>query len=396
MTTEHGAQLGRRLADNPIAIVGLASLFPRSPDLASYWRAIVSAADCITDVPPTHWRTEDFYDPDPQAPDKTYCKRGGFIPDTPFNPVEFGMPPNILEVTDVLQLLSLVVTRELERDLDGPFDRSRTGVVLGITGANQLTQPLQARLQSPVLKQVVRSCGLSEADAELIDEKFRKAYIPWEENSFPGMLGNVVAGRIANRFDLGGMNCTVDAACASSLAASKMAISELIEGRADMMITGGCDAENTILMFMCFSKTPAFSKSGVIRPFDADADGTLIGEGIGLLALKRLADAERDGDRVYAVIRGIGSSSDGRFKSIYAPRPEGQMVGLRRAYEDADCSPASIELFEAHATGTDVGDGSELSSLSTVVSEALRAEGVDERNYAAVGSVKSQIGHTKA
>jgi acyl transferase domain-containing protein len=382
--------IDRRLARRPIAIVGLASLFPKSPDLGAYWRNIVAAADCIDDVPPNHWRVEDFYDPDPEAPDKTYCKRGGFIPETAFDPVEFGLPPNVLEVTDVLQLLGLVVARDLERDLTGEFDRSRTGVVLGVTGANQLTQPLSARLQTPVLKQVVRSCGLSEQDADAIAGTFTKAYIPWEENSFPGMLGNVVAGRIANRFDLGGTNCTVDAACASSLAAPKMAISELVEGRADMMITGGCDAENTILMFMCFSKTPAFSSSGVIRPFDADADGTLIGEGIGLLALKRLEDAERDGDRVYAVIRGVGSASDGRYKSIYAPRPEGQMTALRRAYSDADCSPASVELFEAHATGTDVGDASELSSMSTVVSEAT-----EDRGYAAVGSVKSQIGHTK-
>src|SRR2546428_12730824 len=122
------------------------------------------------------------------------------------------------------------------------------------------------------------------------------------------MLGNVVAGRVANRFNLGASNCTVDAACASSLAAIKMAISELLEGRADLMLTGGCDAENTILMFMCFSKTPAFSKSGNVRPFDEAADGTLIGEGVGMLALKRLADAERDNDRIYAVIRGVRSA----------------------------------------------------------------------------------------
>jgi 3-oxoacyl-(acyl-carrier-protein) synthase/malonyl CoA-acyl carrier protein transacylase/acyl carrier protein len=246
-------------------------------------------------------------------------------------------------------------------------------------------------LQTPILKQVVKSCGLSDEDAEEIADRFKKAYIPWEENSFPGMLGNVVSGRIANRLDLGGTNCTVDAACASSLAAVRLAISELIEGRADLMLTGGCDAENTILMYMCFSKTPAFSKSGVIRPFDENSDGTLIGEGIGMLALKRLADAERDGDRIYAVIRGIGTSSDGRFKSIYAPRAEGQMVALKRAYADADVNPESIELFEAHGTGTAVGDYTELTALTAVLGEYT-----DAKQFAAIGSVKSQIGHTKA
>ncbi|WP_105968938.1 type I polyketide synthase [Streptomyces geranii] len=394
MNASHPSELDRRLARDPIAIVGLSALYPKSRDLRAFWDNVVSAADCIEDVPETHWNVAEHYDSDPTAPDRTYSKRGGFIPAVPFNPLEFGLPPNTLEVTDVLQLLSLVVARDLLRDAGSDqqwYDASRTGVVLGVTGANQLTQPLSARLQTPVLKEVVRSCGLSDRDADEIAEKFKLAFAPWEENSFPGMLGNVVAGRIANRLDLGGTNMTIDAACASSLGAVKAAVSELLERRSDMMLVGGCDAENTIFMYLCFSKTPAFSKAGHIRPFDENADGTLIGEGIGMLALRRLSDAERDGNRVYAVIRGIGSSSDGRFKSIYAPRKEGQMAALRRAYEDADCSPASVELFEAHGTGTAVGEATELSALSAVVSQHT-----EERQFAAVGSVKSQIGHTKA
>ncbi|WP_048584274.1 type I polyketide synthase, partial [Streptomyces viridochromogenes] len=394
MNASHPTDLDRRLARDPIAIVGLSALYPKSRDLREFWANVVSATDCIEDVPATHWDVSEHYDSDPAAPDRTYSKRGGFIPTVPFNPLEFGLPPNTLEVTDVLQLLSLVVARDLLNDAGAGqewYDPSRTGVVLGVTGANQLTQPLSARLQTPVLKEVVRSCGLTDRDAEEISEKFKLAFAPWEENSFPGMLGNVVAGRIANRLDLGGTNMTIDAACASSLGAVKAAVSELLERRSDMMLVGGCDAENTIFMYLCFSKTPAFSKSGRIRPFDENADGTLIGEGIGMLALRRLADAERDGNRIYAVLRGIGSSSDGRFKSIYAPRKEGQMTALRRAYEDADVSPGTVELFEAHGTGTAVGEATELSALSAVVSEFT-----EERQFAAVGSVKSQIGHTKA
>ncbi|MEV0296209.1 SDR family NAD(P)-dependent oxidoreductase [Nocardia sp. NPDC050710] len=386
---------GARLGDTPIAIVGLGALFPRSADLTEYWSNIVAAADCIEDVPETHWKIEDYYDPDPSAPDKTYARRGGFLPTVDFNPMEFGLPPNILEVTDVLQLLSLVVAKQTLADAGAPdsswYDPSRTGVILGITGANSLTQPLATRLQTPVLKEVVRSCGLSDQDAEEIAAKFVKAFAPWEENSFPGMLGNVVSGRIANRFDLGGTNCTIDAACASSLAAVHMAAAELVSGRADLMISGGCDAENTILMYLCFSKTPALSKSGVIRPFDENSDGTMIGEGMGMLALKRLADAERDGDRIYAVLRGIGTSSDGRFKSIYAPRKEGQQLALRRAYADAGFGPEQIGLLECHGTGTAVGDYTELSALREVFAEVSA-----EKQFCAVGSVKSQIGHTKA
>ncbi|MEY9856911.1 acyl transferase domain-containing protein [Catenulispora sp. GAS73] len=384
-----------KLSDTPIAIVGLGALFPRSADLSEFWTNVVEAADCIEDVPESHWKIEDYYDPDPTVPDKTYVKRGGFIPTVDFNPLEFGLPPNQLEVTDVLQLLSLVVAKQTLADagaLDSKwYDSSRTGVILGITGANSLTQPLATRLQTPVLKEVVRSCGLSDRDADEIAAKFVKAFAPWEENSFPGMLGNVVAGRIANRFDLGGTNCTVDAACASSLAAVHMAVAELVSGRADLMISGGCDAENTILMYLCFSKTPALSKSGVIRPFDEKSDGTMIGEGMGMLALKRLEDAERDGDRIYSVLRGIGSSSDGRFKSIYAPRKEGQVVALQRAYNDAGFGPEQVGLVECHGTGTAVGDVTELSALREVFAAAS-----EEKQFVAVGSVKSQIGHTKA
>ncbi|BCJ73669.1 hypothetical protein CS0771_32130 [Catellatospora sp. IY07-71] len=382
------------LGESPIAIVGMGALFPKAGDVREYWGNIVDGVDCITDVPATHWRLDDYYDPDPTVPDKTYSRRGGFIPATAFHPLEYGIPPATLEVTGVLQLLSLVVAEQTLRDancFDGGWYRpDRTGVVLGVTGPTSIVQPLVSRLQTPVLKEVVRSCGLTDRDADEIAAKFTKAFAPWQENSFPGMLGNVVAGRVANRFDLGGINCTVDAACASSLAALRMAVDELVSGRADLMLTGGVDAENTILMYLCFSKTPAFSRTDRIRPFDEDSDGTMIGEGLGMLALKRLADAERDGDRIYAVIRGLGSSSDGRFKSIYAPRREGQVTALRRAYADAGLTPADIGLIECHGTGTPVGDLTELSALRDVYTEAGAAAGT-----VAVGSVKSQIGHTK-
>ncbi|WP_050803795.1 type I polyketide synthase [Candidatus Frankia datiscae] len=372
----------------------MAGLFPNAYNYREYWQNIVDATDCTQDVPASRWNLDDYYDPDPTVPDMTYSRRGGFIPDVDFDPLEFGIPPNQLEVTSVMQTLSLIVARDLLRDAGATesdwYDATRTGVVLGVTGPVPLMHPLAARLSTPVLKEVVRSCGLSASDAEAIAAKYVQAFAPWEENSFPGLLANVVSGRVANRLGLGGMNCTVDAACAASLSALRMAVAELVDGRAEMMIAGGADTENSIFGYMCFSKTQALSKSGQIRPFDDAADGTLIGEGIGMIALKRLADAERDGNRVYAVIRGIGSSSDGRSKSIYAPRAEGQRLALARAYADADCSPASVELFEAHATGTAVGDRTELSALTEALSEAS-----GERHFAAVGSVKSQIGHTK-
>ncbi|QPK03761.1 type I polyketide synthase [Vibrio kanaloae] len=386
-------RLNKRLKDMPIAIVGMASMFANSRYLNKFWDLISEKIDAITEVPDTHWRPEDYYDSDRTTPDKSYCKRGGFIPEVDFNPLEFGLPPNILELTDTSQLLSLIVAKEVLEDAKLPegYDRDKIGITLGVGGGQKIAQSLNARLQYPVLKKVFKSSGINDEDSEMLIKKFQDQYIHWEENSFPGSLGNVISGRIANRFDLGGINCVVDAACAGSLAAMRMALSELVEGRSEMMITGGVCTDNSPTMYMSFSKTPAFTTNETIQPFDIDSKGMMIGEGIGMVALKRLEDAERDGDRIYSVIKGVGSSSDGKFKSIYAPRPEGQAKALKRAYDDAGFAPHTLGLLEAHGTGTAAGDVAEFGGLNSVFSENN-----EEKQHIALGSVKSQIGHTKS
>ncbi|MFG3140231.1 SDR family NAD(P)-dependent oxidoreductase [Streptomyces sp. NPDC048211] len=384
-----------RLADTPIAIVGIGSVFPNSSDMGDFWQRVVEAEDCIRDVPDSQWSTDRYFDPDPMARDKTYSRRGGFLPDVQFDAMGLGIPPTLLPSTDIVQLLSLVVARDLLRDAgtEGSswYEPSRTGVVLGISGSLSATIPLSSRMQAPIVADAARSIGLSERDAGEIAERFTRAFVEWDEASFPGLLGNVVAGRIANRLNLGGMNCTVDAACASSLAAIEVAVRELAAGRQDMMVTGGCTVDNTVFAYMAFSKTPALSLSGNVRPFDESADGTLLGDGIGMLALRRLEDAERDGNKIYAVIRGLGTANDGRSGSIYAPQKKGQILALRRAYEDAGVPVSSVGLFEAHGTGTKTGDSVELSALTEFIRETT-----SEPKFAAIGSVKSQIGHTKA
>nr|WP_102357566.1 type I polyketide synthase [Vibrio cyclitrophicus]PMH22677.1 beta-ketoacyl synthase [Vibrio cyclitrophicus] len=387
------SRLNKRLKDMPVAIVGMASMFANSRYLNKFWDLISEKIDAITEVPDTHWRPEDYYDADRTTPDKSYCKRGGFIPEVDFNPMEFGLPPNILELTDTSQLLSLIVAKEVLEDAKLPegYDRDKIGITLGVGGGQKIAQSLNARLQYPVLKKVFKSSGINDEDSEMLIKKFQDQYIHWEENSFPGSLGNVISGRIANRFDLGGINCVVDAACAGSLAAMRMALSELVEGRSEMMITGGVCTDNSPTMYMSFSKTPAFTTNETIQPFDIDSKGMMIGEGIGMVALKRLEDAERDGDRIYSVIKGVGSSSDGKFKSIYAPRPEGQAKALKRAYDDAGFAPHTLGLLEAHGTGTAAGDVAEFGGLNSVFSENN-----EEKQHIALGSVKSQIGHTKS
>jgi acyl transferase domain-containing protein len=379
-----------------VAVVGVAALFPGSTEPDGFWRTIMRGEHPVREVPRSHWLIEDYYDPDPAAPGKTYSKYGMFLDDIDFDPLEHGITPVNVASTDTAQLLGLIVARRVLEDACGPdlarLDRARTSVILGVAASTELVVSMAGFLQRPLWERTLVAAGMPSADAAAVCDRVGAMYSTWNENTFPGMLPNVVAGRIANRFDLGGTNCTTDAACASTLAAVHMAIGELATGAADLVVTGGVDALNDILMYMNFSKTPAMSASGVCRPFSEGADGTLMGEGLGMFALRRLSDAERDGDAIYAVLRGLGTSSDGRSRSIYAPRSAGQAQALRRAYAMAGYGPETVELMEAHGTGTVAGDAAEIGGLQAVFAECGR----HDRAWCALGSVKSQIGHTKA
>ena len=379
----------------PVAIVGVGAVFPKARSLREFWANVKNKVDAIREVPESHWKRDDYFDADPKRADHVYAYKGGFLETYDFDPSEFGLAPNTLEATDPAQLFGLVAAKMALADaglaVDKDWDRSRVSVILGVTGALELVVPLGARLGHPRWRKAMLEAGVPAEVAEDACARIADSYVAWQENSFPGLLGNVVAGRIANRFNLGGTNCVVDAACGSSLGAAHMACLELQTGRVDAVITGGVDTFNDIFMYSCFTKTPALSPSGHARPFDAKADGTTLGEGVGMVVLKRLDDARRDGDRIYAVVRGIGSSSDGRGKSIYAPSADGQTRALRRAYAVSGVSPDTVELVEAHGTGTVVGDGIEVAALTEVYRGAGR-----EGAWCALGSVKSQIGHTKA
>jgi acyl transferase domain-containing protein/NADP-dependent 3-hydroxy acid dehydrogenase YdfG len=384
---------GTAASASAIAVVGVGALMPDSRTVGDFWRHIMAARDLLTDVPASRWRIEDYYDADPAAPDRTYGRRGAFLPEIDFDPLRYGIPPKALSAIDTSQLLALMVAEQVLTDcaVGLPADRERVSVLLGASPL-QLMLEVSSRLQRPVWLKALRERGMAEDEAQAACDAIAANFVPWQEETFPGLLTNVISGRIANRFDLHGTNHTTDAACASSLAAVYTAVAELTLGRADLVITGGVDTMNDITMYTCFSRTPALSPTGDCRPFADGADGTMLGEGIAMFALKRLADAERDGDRVYAVIRGIGSSSDGRGSAIYAPIPEGQARALRRAYADAGYGPETVELVEAHGTGTRAGDAAEFAALRQV----FGATGRTDRQWCALGSVKSQIGHTKA
>ncbi|WP_051779811.1 type I polyketide synthase [Streptomyces sp. NRRL S-241] len=365
-----------------IAIVGMACAYPGAPDLAAYWAMVLAGTDAVTEVPAERWDPALYYDADPaRAGERTPSRWGGFLGPVPFDALAHGIPPASLAGIEPVQLLALEISARALGDAGygkgRAFDRSRTSVVFGAEAGTELAGAYGLRALHPAY--------LGELPAEL-DEQLPRL----TEDSFPGILANVIAGRVANRLDLGGANCTVDAACASSLAALDLACRQLRDHDSDMVLCGGADVHNGINDYLMFASVRALSPGGRCRPFDAAADGIALGEGVGALVLKRLADAERDGDRVYAVIKAVGAASDGRSLGLTAPRPEGQRRALERAYARAGITAGEVGLIEAHGTGTVVGDSTELSVLSAL----FTASGA-EPGACALGSVKSQLGHTK-
>jgi acyl transferase domain-containing protein/NAD(P)H-dependent flavin oxidoreductase YrpB (nitropropane dioxygenase family)/NAD(P)-dependent dehydrogenase (short-subunit alcohol dehydrogenase family) len=366
-----------------IAIVGMAGIFPGAPDTDQYWANVVAGVDAVTEVPAERWDSATYYDPaavTTGAGQRTPSKWGGFLPDVPFDALSYGVPPSSLAAVDPTQLLALEVATRALGDAgyrSRGFDRERTSVVFGAEPSTDLNGAYSFR--------ALHQSYVGPLPAEL------DAYLPsLNEDSFPGVLSNVIAGRIANRLDLGGSNYTVDAACASSLAALDVACKELRAGTSDMVLCGGADVHNGLQDFLLFASVHALSPTGRCRTFDGKADGIALGEGVACVVLKRLADAERDGDRVYAVVKAVAGSSDGRSLGLTAPRPEGQRRALERAYRMAGVSPAQVGLVEAHGTGTVVGDRTELATLTELFTESGARPGA-----CALGSVKSQIGHTK-
>ena len=351
-----------------VAIVGMAAVFPGATSVAKFWSNTLRGIDSIIEVPADRWDWRLYYDPDPKAPDKIVSKWGGFVPDIPFDPFATECRRQACHRSSLRRCWPWRSSGPPWPTPDTrtvPFPRERTGVVLGMGGgAAQLAMGYAFRSYLPMLDSVVPEAGKKAIEA-------CKGLLPeWTEDSFPGFLLNVTAGRIANRLNLGGANYTVDAACGSSLAAAALAVRELETGSADVVILGGVDTVQNPFTYLAFSKTQAFSHRGRCRPFDVGADGIVISEGAAAVVLKRLADAERDGDRIYAVIKGVGASSDGRVRGLTAPVVDGQLRALSRAYAKSAVSPASVGYVEAHGTGTALGDVVEVEALGKIFRDA--------------------------
>ncbi|MEU4039211.1 beta-ketoacyl synthase N-terminal-like domain-containing protein [Streptomyces collinus] len=388
----------------PVAVVGMAVLLPGAAGLDAYWRNLRDGVDAIGDVPEGRWDAG-YYHPgsaaEPAVADRIYCRRGGFVDAlAEVEVTRYGIMPASVPGTEPDQLIALDVAAAALADAGGADrlpERHRIGVTLGRGG--YLTPGL-VRLDQRVRTagQLVRTLGellpeLSSAQLDRVRAAFTERLGPDSPEAAIGLVPNLAASRIANRLDLRGPAYTVDAACASSLVAVDQAVTELTTGRCDMMLAGGVHHCHDITLWSVFSQLRALSPSQRSRPFHRDADGLLIGEGTGIVVLKRLADAERDGDRVYAVIRGTGVAGDGRTAGLVTPDPGGQARAVRQAWLAAGLDPAapgSLGLLEAHGTATPAGDTAELTTLADVFGPAT----AEDAERPVLGSVKSMIGHT--
>jgi malonyl CoA-acyl carrier protein transacylase len=385
-----------------VAVVGMGAILPDAFDVQSFWRNILSARYSIKEVDPNRWEPDLYYSPDPTMVDKTYSKIGGWVRGFRFEPMKSGIaiPPRVLETIDEAQQWAIATSLQAMVDYGYPkrqYDPNRVAVILGnaMAGEHHYLSTLrihlpdfqQALRQSPAFQNLppdVQKALLNDMGAGI------HAKIPAiTEDTMPGELSNIIAGRVANVFNFGGPNFVTDAACASSLAAVQAAIEGLVNRQYDLVLTGGVDRNMGVESFVKFSKIGALSPDGS-RPYAEGANGFVMGEGAVVFMLKRLAEAEQDGDKIYAVIRGIGSSSDGKGKGITAPNPAGQIRAIERAWKNAGVSPSSVGLVEGHGTSTKVGDFAELTSLNSVFGQFGIPTG-----RVGLGSVKSNFGHLK-
>ena len=399
ITTADGKQVDglNQAPFEPIAVIGMAALMPDAISIEEFWQNIIDAHVSIKEVSKDRWDPEIYWEngsPGNISEGKTYSKIGGFVEGYEFDWRRWRQPPGTLPQIDPCQLWAVTVSADAIEDAgygEGgkTLDRARTGVIFANALGGENRSESNIRVFSAEMRKIAIDNGVTPAQADAMVEKMCEGTPRIDEDTMPGELANVVSGRVANLLDLQGPNYSTDAACASSMAALLDACRLLQTRQVDAMLAGATDRCMEAPTYAKFSAIGALSPTHS-TPFDARANGFVMGEGAGVLLLKRLSDAIDDSDDIKAVIRGVGGSSDGRGKGITAPSQRGQVQAVSRAYSQAGYEPSTVELVEAHGTSTKVGDATELSTLS------LLWDGLDGGDHIAVGSVKSQIGHLKA
>jgi PfaB family protein len=360
----------------PIAVVGMGGLFPGASHLDIFWQNIINKVDAARDVPTNRWIVDPdvMYHQDP-IPDKAISKRACLIHDFKFDPDGFDLDKRLLKALDPLYHIVLCTGKAAMDDLaNQSINKERTGVILA---AIALPTDTSSTISRKILGSALEESLFGHSTVNFPDRN----------QSLAGKVTGLPAAVLAKSLGLSGGSYTLDAACASSLYAVKLACDELAAYRADAMLAGGVSRPECLYTQVGFSQLRALSPSGRCAPFDKSADGLVVGEGAGIFVLKRLNDALKDRDSIYGIINGIGLSNDMRG-NLLAPDSEGQLRAMRCAYESAGWSPTDIELIECHGAGTPVGDAVELFSLKKL----WGTTGWDAKQCA-IGSVKSMIGH---
>ncbi len=385
------------MSQRDIAVVGMACVFPGAADLASYWRNIVDGVDAIGELPADRWPGSRNVDLPPEHPAAIGCRRGGFIP-TPylFDALRFKVMPSVARRGDPDQFILLQILADALEDAGIGADdprRATTDVIVGRGGYTSnkmmdlfLRADLIDRLQLFLER---RLPGVGARELERLVQEMRDSLGQPDPDNLATSIPNLAASRAANRLDLCGAAYNVDAACASSLVALDHGMRRLREGLCDVALVCGVNFTHIPAFWYLFTRVLAISPSGTIRPFDRRADGLLIGEGAGAVVLERLEDARRWRREVYALVKGAGTASDGQETGILAPAPAGQVRALAAAYADAAVEPDTIDLLEAHGTGTVPGDLAEIESVRTFFGRRSHPHATR-----VMGSVKSMIGHT--
>lgn len=365
----------------PIAVVGMAGIFPGARNVSCFWNNIQSGTCAIVDVPPNRWAIDPLKAVSHTVgPDRTLSRRAGLILDFDFDGSGLSVDQKLLAELDPMYHLVLSAGRDALNDCEGHISevmKQRAGVILA---AIALPTDGSSRLTREILGKTFEN-SLFKTPANLTRNPLSKAAcLAARVTSLPGAM-------VAKALGLHGGTYTLDAACSSSLYSIKLACDELAGNRADLMLAGGVSRPESLFTQAGFTQLKALSPSGVCAPFDADADGLVVGEGAGFIVLKRLSDAVRDKDRIYALIQGSGLSND-IGGNLLAPDTEGQIRAMTLAYQNSGWTPFDVDHIECHGTGTPVGDGIELKSMQTVW-------GYDgwTRGQCAIGSVKSMIGH---
>lgn len=381
-----------------IAIVGMACLYPDARSPLELWENVVSQRRAFRSIPAERLRLEDYLSNDRGAPDSIYSSQAAVIEGYEFDRVAFSVAGDTFRSADMAHWLALdIASRALK---DAGFDngdglpRETTGVFLGNTLTGEFSRANSLRLRWPYVRRVLEASLTAEGwpldqrsrFLKHVETSFKEPFPNIGEESLAGGLSNTIAGRICNHFDLNGGGYTIDGACASSLLAVANACSSLIAEDIDMALAGGVDLSLDPFELVGFAKAGALA-AGEMRVYDTRSNGFSPGEGCGLVLLMRYEDAMAQGKQIYATIKGWGISSDGKG-GITRPEVEGQLLALKRAYRRAGFGIETVGYFEGHGTGTSVGDAVELQALSKARNGASAP--------AAIGTIKANIGHTKA